>query len=128
MARAGRGSAPARSYAPATLPSVPEELIAHPPELHPYRRAFDEATAALDAYVAQVEAACRAEYPDPGGRWDEVQAALRTAAWTPEQHAEVQRLRDGREAARKALWERPAHEAGRKSGDWKRWKPLDAAE
>ena len=106
------------------LARVPEELIDLPEELVPYRRAYDEAAAAVAAYVERLEAEYRERYPDPGGVWHEDQARLRNA-WTEDESAELQRLREARESARQALWDQPAHEAGQANGDWKRWKPLD---
>jgi hypothetical protein len=88
------------------LPSVPQDLDL-PAELHPYRRAYDQAAAAVRAYVDSIDV--------PGGP---------RADWTLEQHAELARLRDARETARKALWARPEHAAGRANGDWKRWRTL----
>jgi hypothetical protein len=89
------------------LPSVPQDLDL-PEALRVYRRAYDQAHTAVTAYIDSIDA--------PGQP---------RADWTPEQHAELARLRDARETARKALWAQPEHAAGRANGDWKRWRALD---
>jgi hypothetical protein len=99
--------APPRSYPPPTLTRVPDDLIDLPEALRAYRRAYDQAHAAVTAYIDSIDV--------PGQP---------RADWTAGQHAELARLRDVREAARKALWARPEHAAGRANGDWKRWRKL----
>jgi hypothetical protein len=72
------------------------------------QNAYNEARAAVDAYAAQVGAEHRERYPDPTGpegepRWSEEQALLRTAAWTDEENAELDRLRGEASTALKVL-------------------------
>ena len=91
-----------------------------PADLIQLQRAYEDAHAAVTAYVAGREAEYAERYPDPGGKWNEDAAALRNA-WTAEENAELQRLRDEQEAARKALWAHPAHSDGWKRLDELKW-------
>lgn len=95
---------------PDDQPDLPEDLIA-------LQRAYEDAHAAVTAYVTRVEAEYAERYPDPGEKWDEEAAALRNA-WTAEEKAELQRLRDERETARKALWGHPGHTEALAAGQW----------
>lgn len=79
--------------------------------------AYADARAAVDAYVAGVEAEHRERYPNPVGpdgepRWSEEQALLRSAAWTVEENAELDRLRAAANTALAALLEERAAAAG----------------
>lgn len=56
-----------------------------------FQAAFTEARDQLKTYVDGVEAAHRAQYPDPVGpdgrpHWSEEQALKRTAAWTDDEY------------------------------------------
>ena len=67
--------------------------------LTPAEQAFADARANLTTYISSIETTHREEYPDPVGadgrvRWSEAQAMLRSAAWSDEEHAEVERLRE----------------------------------
>lgn len=92
-------------------PRVPDDLPDLPEDLIQLQCDYETAHSAVTEYVARVEAEYRERYPDPGGRWDEGQALPRNA-WTAEERAELQRLRDERETARKALWAHPEHGDG----------------
>ncbi|WP_152628266.1 hypothetical protein [Streptacidiphilus neutrinimicus] len=67
--------------------------------------AFRAAQAAVDGYVRQVTTQYRERYPDSPdwkGQGPDPQAALLRARWSPEESAELGRLR---EAARRAVLE-----------------------
>lgn len=100
---------------------MPEDQQALPADLVQLQRAYEAAHTAVADYVALQEAAYAELHPWPTGTWDEDTAALRNA-WTPEETAELQRLRDAREEARKALWAHPEHGDG-----WKRRDELKYA-
>lgn len=93
---------------------MPDDQPDLPADLIQLQRDYETAAATLADYVAAREADYAERYPDPGGRWNEDQAALRNS-WTPEENAELQRLRDAAETARKTLWGHPGHSEG-----WKR--------
>jgi hypothetical protein len=72
-----------------------------PDDLIPIQRAIDAARAAVNKYAAEVSAQRRAEFPD-----DEQIVDRQT--WTPEQDAELDRLRGAYMAACRAKWDHPA--------------------
>lgn len=85
------------------MPDAP--LRADDPQL---TAAYQAARTELHNYINRIEAAHHEQYPDPPGRdgkprWDEEQAARRTAAWTEDENAEVARLREAERAAVLAL-------------------------
>ena len=96
---------------------MPDDLPAFPDDLLQLQRDYEAAHAAVTAYVTRLESEYAERYPDPGGKWDEDAAALRNA-WTPQEKAEHQRLRDAREDARKALWAHPGHTEALAAGQW----------
>ena len=74
----------------------------------PAEAAYRQAQAAVTAYADHVAALHREQHPDPAGpdgerRWSEEQALLRSAAWTPEENAELERLRGEASAALKVV-------------------------
>ncbi len=98
---------------------MPDDLPDLPADLIQLQCAYETAHAAVTAYVTARETEYAERYPDPGGRWDEEQAALRNA-WTPEENGELRRLRGARETARKKLWAHPDHaEAWKRLGELK---------
>jgi hypothetical protein len=72
-----------------------------PDALIQFQRAIDAARAAVDAYAAEVSALRRAEFPDD-------EQIVERQTWTPEQDAELDRLRAAFMAACRAKWEHPA--------------------
>lgn len=87
------------------------------PDLAALQAAHNTARTQLDAYVAEAEGRHRELHPDPAGpagapRWNEAQALLRTAAWTDEENAELDRLRAAKDAAFMAMYRARTAAAG----------------
>jgi hypothetical protein len=72
-----------------------------PDDLIQLQRAIAAARAAVDEYAAEVSAARRAEFPDD-------EQIVERQTWTPEQDAELERLRAAFMAACRAKWDHPA--------------------
>lgn len=90
---------------------MPDDLPAFPDDLLQLQRDYEAAHASVTAYVTRMEGEYAERYPDPGGKWD-AEAATHRNAWTDAEKVELQRLRDERETARKALWGHPQHAEG----------------
>ena len=93
------GPASARTVTPRTYTRAVPETNTPTTAPTPADQAFADARANLTTYIAGIEAAHREQHPDPVGadgrtRWDAGQAMLRSAAWSDEEHAEVERLRE----------------------------------
>ncbi|MFC1428511.1 hypothetical protein ACEZCY_35655 [Streptacidiphilus sp. N1-12] len=94
------------------------EEVEIPPELAAVYRAWWTAHTDVAAYEAAVTAQRLTQFPNPGGKWSE-EAALQRRQWTPEQTAELDRLRQLREAAFHDMTVHPLAVAAREAKTWK---------